>query len=314
MTKNGLNKRIFTVIVSYNGLLWIEDSINSVIGDTTVIVVDNLSTDGTRDLIKSKFPSVLLLEQEKNHGFGKANNIGIGYAFENNAEYILLLNQDAKMQKGSIEELFYASHEHEEFGILSPIHCDWEGEFLESSFSGYMSYEKNKFFYSDFVLSKEKQKIYEVTFFAAACWFMSKKAVLNVGGFDPIFKHLGEDVNLAQRFRYHGYKLGVLPNCKVMHDTMNRKYDKIDKFSDQYFYKLDYRSKMKFADLNISNWQEKLNYAKNQVKKEALLSLLKFRLTDLKGYLKELKELSRIELECAKSRELNRRTGDHYLN
>ncbi len=62
---------VFTVIVTYNGMKWIEECIASVIGNSTVIVVDNVSKDKTVSLIKEKFPAVVLLQQEENLGFGK---------------------------------------------------------------------------------------------------------------------------------------------------------------------------------------------------------------------------------------------------
>ncbi|MCA0131980.1 glycosyltransferase family 2 protein [Winogradskyella alexanderae] len=303
-----------TIIATYNGMQWIEECIESVIEDTQVIVVDNKSTDGTVEFIKKNFTEVILIEQNQNLGFGKANNIGISYAINNDAQYVLLLNQDAKIQSGSIDKLIEASKNNKDFGILSPIHCDWEGHYLESSFADYISYHKNKDFYSDFVLAKSLKEVYEVPFVAAACWFIRADAIKAVGGFDPIFKHLGEDVNLSQRFRFHGFKIGVLPNCIVMHDTKERIYEKIEKFSDAYYYKFDYRSKMKYANLNIPNWEEKLSYDKNQLWKELILCLIRLRIKDAKGYFKQIKYIEDIKSHCASSRALNEVKGSHYLN
>ena len=306
--------KIATIIVTYNGLQWIEDCINSVVDDTQVIVVDNASKDDTVNFIKDKYKDVILIENKDNHGFGKANNIGIAYALKNQMDYVLLLNQDAKMEKGSLEKLFLASKKHKDFGIISPIHCNWNGDFLESSFANYCSYQHNKHFYSDHVLSKSLKSIYEVPFIAAACWLLTREVLESVGGFDPIFKHLGEDVNLSQRVRYHGFKIGIIPTCIVMHDTDERVYDEIEKFSERYFYKLDYRNKMKYADLTIPNWEEKLNYAKSQIKKEIFISLVRFRFSHVKCYLKQIKQLHSIKSQCTKSREINKNKGSHYLN
>ena len=314
VSKIKIKNNVFTVIVTFNGIQWINECLESVINDSTVIVVDNLSTDGTVDFIKENFQDVIILEQDQNYGFGYANNIGISYALENNAEFVLLLNQDAKLDGGCITKLSEASISNKNYGILSPIHCDWNGEYLETSFARYLSQESNKDFYSDFVLGKSKQIVYEVPFIAAACWFIKKNVFETVGGFDPIFKHLGEDVNLTQRIIYHGFKIGVLSNCKVMHDTGNRASEKVEKFSEKYYYKLDYRSKMKYANLNIQNWKEKLSYAKNQIKKEVILSLLRLKFSDIKGYMMHIKKLNVIEEQCEKSRSINKVKGSHYLN
>ena len=92
--------RIFTVIVTYNAMQsnWIDKCLRSLQNSTiasTAIVVDNGSTDGTCEYVPNTFPDAVWLPQNKNLGFGQANNIGIRYALKNNADYILLLNQDA---------------------------------------------------------------------------------------------------------------------------------------------------------------------------------------------------------------------------
>jgi GT2 family glycosyltransferase len=293
---------------------WIEECINSVEKDSTIIIVDNLSIDNTIDFIESNYTDIILLRQNKNLGFGKANNIGISYALTNGAEYILLLNQDAKMGKASIEYLFNFAKTNTDYGILSPVHCDWSGNYLESSFSKYVDYRSNKDFYSDYVLNKKQKPIYDVPFIAAACWFLPKKIFETIGGFDPIFFHLGEDVNYTQRLTYHGYKIGVLPIIKVCHDTIDRVYPHLETYSEKYFNKLNYRNKMKYANINLDNWEMKLNYNKRQLFKEILASLITLKFNNLKGAFKEYKEFESIYKESAKSRAINKEQGRHYLN
>jgi GT2 family glycosyltransferase len=302
-----------TIIVTYNGMSWIEDCLNSVIRDTSVIVVDNGSTDGTTSFIRENFKAVVLLEQHKNLGFGKANNLGISYAINNGADYVLLLNQDAKMAEASITQLIDFSKLNPEYGILSPIHCDWSGDYLESSFSAYVNYTNNKNFYSDFVLNKSLREVYDILFVAAACWFIPTTIFKTIGGFDPIFFHLGEDVNYAQRLRYHGYKIGVLPNLKVHHDTKNRAAEKIELYSNQYYYKLNYRNKIKYADINLDNWTTKLKYNKRQVLKVILLALITFNFKTIKGAYKDYLSYNAMAKECGQSRAVNKLKGSHYL-
>ena len=67
-----------------------------------VIVVDNASSDGSSEMVKSEFPKVNLIENQHNVGFGKANNQGIDGA---KSDLLLFLNSDAYAQPGSIEKL-----------------------------------------------------------------------------------------------------------------------------------------------------------------------------------------------------------------
>lgn len=71
---------ILTIIVTYNGMKWIDKCIHSVISPSIksdIFVVDNASSDGTPDYIAKNFPTVLLTRSSKNLGFGAANNIGL---------------------------------------------------------------------------------------------------------------------------------------------------------------------------------------------------------------------------------------------
>ncbi|MFP4845635.1 glycosyltransferase family 2 protein [Winogradskyella sp. PE311] len=311
---NSVKGNIFTVIVTYNGMHWIKECLDSVYLNSTVILVDNCSSDNTISFITKNYEDVLVLKQDENLGFGKANNLGISHALSNGADYILLLNQDAKMIEGSIDKLFNFAKVNSDYGILSPVHCDWSGNYLESSFSSYVSYVHNKEFYSDFVLNRSIKPVYDLPFVAAACWFIPKKVFETIGGFDPIFFHLGEDVNYAQRLSYYGYKIGVLPDIKVHHDTKDRKSIKIEPYSKDYYYKINYRNKVKYADINLDNWKTKLNYNKRQVLKTVILSLASFKFKNAKGAYKEYVSYNSLSKECDMSRMINKEPGSHYLS
>ena len=87
--------KVFVIIVSYNGMKWIDKCLNSVLNQGEVVVVDNNSCDGTVDYIRMNFSLVKILSQTTNYGFGTANNIGISYAMKKGADAVFLLNQDA---------------------------------------------------------------------------------------------------------------------------------------------------------------------------------------------------------------------------
>src|SRR5690606_28048723 len=91
---------IYTVIVTYNGMKWIGDCLESLCQSSilsNVIIVDNNSEDNTVGYLKEKFPEAVILPQNQNLGFGKANNLGISYALENGADFVFLFNQDARI-------------------------------------------------------------------------------------------------------------------------------------------------------------------------------------------------------------------------
>ena len=217
--------KITAVVVTYNGIEWIRDCLNSILNSTifvSVIVVDNYSKDGAIDYIKNNFPEVTLLEQNKNLGFGKANNIGISLAMKNEADYVFLLNQDASVSNDTIEKLVQAHQKEQVFGIVSPMHLNGKGDALDYNFSKFIEPSKCEKLYSDIYLNIVQDKIYDTEFVNAAAWLISKKCIETVGGFNTSFFHYGEDINYGQRVLFHQLKIGICPSCVVFHDRENR--------------------------------------------------------------------------------------------
>ena len=213
--------RVFVVIVTYNGLNWLERCIGKLSTSTIpleVLVIDNHSTDGTASFILGNYPHVDCTPLEKNLGFGQANNLGIAKALTQGADYVFLLNQDAWIQPNSIERLISVQEENKTFGILSPIHVNSDGSKLEYGFSQYLSVERCSGFISDVYMDKNRLKeVYEILFVNAAAWLLSRECLEKVGGFDPIFFHYGEDNNFVNRVKFHGLKIGICPHSIIHH-------------------------------------------------------------------------------------------------
>ncbi|WP_035639996.1 glycosyltransferase, partial [Flavobacterium gilvum] len=156
--------KVYVVIVTYNGMNWIKECLNSVLNSSIpveIIVVDNNSTDGTKDFITRNFSEIIFFSQNENLGFGKANNIGMSYAFKQNADFVFLLNQDAFVNENTIENLVRTAQKNPEYGILSPIQLDYSGKLLETYFFRFMGEDDSRSFYSDFVLGNQLKEIYD---------------------------------------------------------------------------------------------------------------------------------------------------------
>jgi hypothetical protein len=90
------------VVISTNEAHWVEPCLRTVFdhaGDASlqVIVVDNSSTDGTREMVESCFPQASVVTS-LNRGFAHGNNRGLEHA---NARYMLLLNPDTEVLEGT---------------------------------------------------------------------------------------------------------------------------------------------------------------------------------------------------------------------
>ncbi len=94
---------VSAIVVTWNSIKTIEaciDSLQIQSHPVTIVVIDNASSDGTPDLIADKYPDVTLLRQSRNHGFAKANNIGISAS---KSEWVLALNPDAYISADWVE-------------------------------------------------------------------------------------------------------------------------------------------------------------------------------------------------------------------
>ena len=222
--------KIYVVVVTYNGNHWIEKCFDSLTNSNiplTILAIDNASADGTPEQIKKLFPQVELIETGANLGFGKANNIGLINALENNADYVFLLNQDAWVEPDTIGKLIEVSQHNPEFGVLSPLHMNGNGNALDLNFSYYITPPVCPNLLSDIITNKINT-IYETKYVNAAAWLLSNKCLKTIGGFDPIFPHYGEDDDYLNRTLYHELKIGIVPHTRIYHDRICNSFNQLD--------------------------------------------------------------------------------------
>lgn len=217
-----IEKKVYCIIVTYNGMQWIKKCLDSLIFSTyknNIIVVDNYSTDLTITFIKRNYLSVQLIESKTNLGFGQGNNIGLNIAIEKKADHILLLNQDAYLEEDTIYKLVKAQTENPQFGIISPLHLNGSGNDFDRYFYDYLNKSDIKSSLIAALLTKsDNQFIINTQFVNAAAWLISNDCLNKTGGFDPIFFHYGEDDHYINRAIFKGYKIGILSNARIYHD------------------------------------------------------------------------------------------------
>ena len=207
-----LQKKVFIIIVTYNGAKWIRKNLESLrqsLLPLEILVIDNNSSDETVSLVKS-FDEVQLILSDENLGFGSANNIAIQKALEQKADYVFLLNQDTWIYPKTINDLVLAAESNPDFGIVSPLHYASDGVHLDENFKAYWNRKTRAI----------SDNIDEVPFVNAAAWLIPRSVIQKVGLFEPMFKHYGEDRNYVYRLIYHGFKIVVVKDAKICHDRV----------------------------------------------------------------------------------------------
>lgn len=227
----------FAVVVTYNAETWLELSLGSLknaVSSIKTVVVDNASTDRTIELLEKNYPEVHLITLEKNLGFGRANNIGIRYALENGADHIFLLNQDAEMEPDTAAVLAGLQNRYPEYGVLSPIHLDGNGDGFDAKFARFAlkisgkehrlfkKWDKKRNLDSKSVdtpddLVRSTHEILPVHYVNAAAWMISRQCLRQIGGFHPLFFMYGEDDEYLNRMKLGSYLVGVVPSTAIRH-------------------------------------------------------------------------------------------------
>src|SRR4051812_5466424 len=93
-----------------------------------VIVVDNGSTDATQELLRTRYPWVRLLSQERNLGFAEANNIG---AAASSSDCVAFVNADMHFESDWLREMVAAYDPARSVTCVSSLILDWEGHHVD---------------------------------------------------------------------------------------------------------------------------------------------------------------------------------------
>lgn len=212
---------LYCIIATYNGENHIHECLNSLRTSNylhRVVIVDNNSQDDTIKIIQTEYPEVELIKLEYNVGFGKANNIGIKYAYEKGADYFFLLNQDAYVQENTFSELVYAEKRNVGFGILSPLHLNGNGDHFDYLFSKMALPSISSSIILDFCFKSQPKDVYSCGFVNAAAWLVTRKCIDEVGIFDPLFHHYGEDEEYINRVLARRILVGISPSTHIRHN------------------------------------------------------------------------------------------------
>ena len=217
--------KILVIIVTYNGAKWIKDSIQSVLNSNQkadIYVIDNNSADNTLEIVRSTSKNAIIVETKQNLGFGRANNMGMQYAIDNDYDFVYLLNQDAYLEADTLEKLINVSQKHPEYGILSPFQMEANKQHLDKNFIRIAFKWQFNANISEDLFFENRADVYQLPVVMAAHWMITRHCLTTVGGFSPTFAHYGEDNNYCDRVYYHGLKVGIVPNARAVHDREYR--------------------------------------------------------------------------------------------
>lgn len=206
---SGQRASVSIIIPTFNGIRYLPACLKSVIeecadiaGLAEIIVVDNGSTDGTIAYIRREYPAVRIVELGNNLGFAGPCDLGIRLS---NAEYCLLMNNDAWFGKGSLASLLeYADSGG--YAIVGPTILNPDGTLqcgpISIDFLGDPG---------DVAIGRESFGV------IGAALLVRRSTYLDIGGFDLRFFAYAEEIDLQWRARLRGLRIGRAERCYVYH-------------------------------------------------------------------------------------------------
>ncbi len=217
-------KKVATIIVNYNGQKYLPDLLGSIFSNPPikvldeVIVVDNASADGSVGWLKENYPPVKILEQTKNYGFAKGNNLGISWAMAAGCDYVFLLNSDTLVAAGCLDKLVEAMQADAKIAVIQPKILLWPVTDLVNSLGNVINYLGFGYTYGHKTSAKlYHSTLHEINYCSGAACLIRVEVLNKVGLFNEEFFMYHEDLDLGWRFALMGYKNTIEPSAIVYH-------------------------------------------------------------------------------------------------
>lgn len=225
---------ISIVIVNYNVKDHLDACISSIyksnnnIYNLEIFIVDNNSIDGSSALIRNKYPDVNFIDNDKNLGFSKANNIALKQI---TGKYVLILNPDTILEEGTFEKLISFCENNKDTGAISSKLIMANGKLDLACKRSFPSlgvalpriiglsrlFPKSKIFGKYNLTYLNENETYEVDAICGAFMFIPKTVLDKTGFFDEDYFMYGEDLDLCFRIKKNGYKIFYYPEVKTVH-------------------------------------------------------------------------------------------------
>lgn len=230
--------KVSLVVLNYNNPTDTIECISSLLKNSyenfEVILIDNGSTDNSVELLNSiHYKNVIFIQNEKNLGFAGGCNMGIRHALQNNADYILLLNNDTVVKEDFLDNLIEQALKYSDAGAIGPKIYFYDepdkiwfaGGYIDWKYDGaHIGYGK----LDDNIYNTERS----VEFISGCALLIKSEVVEKVGLLDPSFFAYQEDVDFCVRIKNAGYKCLYIPYPHLWHKggTTTKKQGRMSPF------------------------------------------------------------------------------------
>jgi hypothetical protein len=214
------------VLVCWNNRAYLEPCLQSLFDAgmrhaVEVVVVDNGSADGSQDMVRERFPQVVLVQNDANVGLGRASNQGI---LATSAPFVLLLNNDTIVNGRSLDLLI-------DHMAATPDAGAAGGKLLNEDGSVQAEYNQFSTLREEFLIATRLGELVwpgypshhhsdgprSVDWLSSACLLLRREALSVVGLLDDSYFIYGDEADLQFRLVAAGWKVYYLPGATTIH-------------------------------------------------------------------------------------------------
>jgi GT2 family glycosyltransferase len=215
---------VYVIILNWNRKDDTIECIDSLTGmsypNFRTVVVDNGSSDGSVEALKARFSALQMLVNSENLGYAAGNNVGIRFALQQGADYVLILNNDTVVDQHLLTRLIEVGEANPQAGMFAPkIYSYWDRNKIASAGSRKRWFPPGRV--SIIGLGKKDSIAYDreqEIEYASGCAMLVRREVLEtVGMFAPAYFVYWEDYDFCKRVRERGYKILYVPTAKMWH-------------------------------------------------------------------------------------------------
>jgi N-acetylglucosaminyl-diphospho-decaprenol L-rhamnosyltransferase len=233
------------IVVAYSVKELMDECLTAVKNSTDslakeIIYVDNGSTDGSVEMVKAKFPEVIVIESPLNLGFIRANNLAYTKA---SGKYILMLNSDAFVGKETLQKTCDFMEQHADCGVLGVRLLGRDGKLQPSAryevtpwriFLAKMGWINNNFSFLKGIdnMQQNHNRMIECDW-VPGCYLLTRKKIIDEMGFflrQDFFMYY-DDADICLRIKRKGWKVIFYPEDIVHIGGGNA--EKMDKITEK---------------------------------------------------------------------------------
>ncbi|MDB5130153.1 glycosyltransferase family 2 protein, partial [Mucilaginibacter sp.] len=218
--------KVAVVILNWNGIKYLRDFLPSVLASTypnlDIVVGDNGSSDESLEFLRSRYPSIRIIENKENYGFTGGYNRVLAQV---EADYYILLNSDVEVEPNWIQPVIELMESDVQIAAAAPKiksfhqkdhfeHAGAAGGFIDKF--GY-PFCRGRIFYEIEEDKGQYEQAGEVFWATGAAMFIKKRCWDLAGGFDETFFAHMEEIDICWRLKNMGYKVMYCPQSVVYH-------------------------------------------------------------------------------------------------